>query len=398
MNAPTGSPFPRFPRLLFLAALLFAAFGPAAQAARVGLFLGSFDPPHAGIARMIGEARDRLRLESVFVLPVPEPVGRASVAPLRDRLAMLRLIGKEIPGFATLTEADLVAIASRRPENLFAALREDMALRRPDDEFFQIVGEDALAKLIAQRQLPTPDERRTLVVFPRQGVPTVRHPCLDKLEQRRQMIRLTVEIPDISGHELRLLLGDGCRPPDDRLPGVVHQYIRREGLYGMAPCSLTREEIDRFAPAGYLAKPVLLHGPTTDTSFVPAHAESLLGENATVAPETLRETVSEVPVALDELLEKGPFQVTVFQAPTTDSLDWLQTQGWRTFYGFVPPEGRDMPMLFFGRRGRDWHLFITGAYAQDRFLRLVRDLSERFRRFAIPTDRLTILVPVRTND
>jgi hypothetical protein len=50
-------------------------------------------------------------------------------------------------------------------------------------------------------------------------------------------------------------------------------------------------------------------------------------------------------------------------------------------------------MLFFGRRGREWHLFVTGVFAQDRFARLAADVLEQFRRFEIPQDRLTVMVP-----
>lgn len=85
--------------------------------------------------------------------------------------------------------------------------------------------------------------------------------------------------------------------------------------------------------------------------------------------------------------------MVLFQAPTTDSLDWLETQGWRTLHGYVPPEGEDWPMLFLGRRGADWTLFVTGVFVRDRFDRLAVDVRERFRRLEIPLDRLTLLVP-----
>ncbi len=381
-----------------VAVVAILAASPVAQAARIGLLLGTFDPPHLGIARMVGEARTRLGLDTVYVLPTPMPVDRPAVTLLRHRLAMLHLMAQDVGGLETLTEADLLAIASRRPHNLFAALREDLVRRHsPADEFFQIVGEDALPKLIARRQLPRPGERRTLVVFSRQGVSETRHPALDAAAKTGRLIRLTTAIPDLASRDLREVLRQGLEPTDAQLHPAVRAYIKREGLYGMPPAPITPEVIAGFAPAGYLAKPVLLHGPTTNTSFVPAHVESFLTDDP-AAPTPAGAPGSDVPVALTGLLTNHIVQVTVFQAPTTDALDWLQIEGWRALHGFVPSGVEDWPMLFLGRRGADWHLFITGFYAHNRFVRLIADLRELFRRTEIPFERLTVLVPYRPDN
>lgn len=383
-------------RSLLLTVFLLTVFLPSVQAARIGIFPGTFDPPHGGMVTMIEEAMSRLQLEKIYMLPVPEPVDRPHVSPLRHRLAMIRLLAGDINGLETLSEADLKAIASRNPHNLFEAMREAIRERGSEnDELFQIVGEDALTKLVARRQLPEKSERRTLVVYPREDVPENHAQVVKALETDGKLIRLGVRIPNLSGSDLRALLRRGVEPNNAEIPASVLAYIRREGLYSLPASPLTREALAGFEPDGYLAKPVLLHGPTTDTIFAPAHLESMLPLSA--AEGWGKVGCADFPAALATLLEKRAMQVVLFQSPTTDALDWLETQGWRTLYGYVPPEGDDRPMLFFGRQGSDWYLFITGLYLQERFSALVEEIWHQFSRYQIPSERLTVLVPVQAS-
>ncbi|HAE39359.1 MAG TPA: hypothetical protein DCG57_12080 [Candidatus Riflebacteria bacterium] len=384
----------RFAAIASLLVLLLSSSLPAFCAERIGLFLGTFDPPHQGIARMVEETKNRLDLATIYLMPTPQPVDRSEVTPVQHRLAMLQLMALSVSGITTLNEADLTAIVSRSPENLFAALREDVCNRHPDADLFQIVGEDAMPKLIARRQLPEANERRSLVVFPRHGVAVTRHPDLASLEKAGQLIRIDVEIPDLAGRELRAAFAQGRGPADRELSSAISNYIRREGLYGLQPAPLTREIIKRFDPGpAYRAQPVLLHSPSTDTSFVPAHLESFLGEMAgTVASDR---PAGDIPPALKSLLAKHVMQVTIFQSPTTDALDWLETQGWRTLHGFVPAGEADVPMLFFARQGADWQLFITGIFSQNRFLQLIADMQTLFSKTGVSAERLTILVPAQ---
>jgi|GEM_PF-6219827 len=82
----------KFAAAVSLLVLLLATALPAFCAERIGLFLGTFDPPHQGIARMIEEATRRLDLTTIYVMPTPEPVDRPEVTPVQHRLAMLQEI------------------------------------------------------------------------------------------------------------------------------------------------------------------------------------------------------------------------------------------------------------------------------------------------------------------
>ena len=363
---------------------------PIAQGAKIGLFLGTFDPPHPGIAQMVAEAQTQLDLELIYVLPTPTPVNRPEVSPVKHRLAMIRLMAQSIPGLVTLSEADMMLLSSRQPDNIFAAMREDIMSRRPaGDEICQIVGEDALQKLVAKNQLPQGAESRKLVVFPRHGVAQFKHPALDALKKEGKLIRLDTEIPNIASRDLRQMLNSGQKPSPDQLSRDILNYIYREGLYGLAPAQLTREEIKTLKLPGYIARPILLHNPSTESNFIPTHLESYLSSE----DNSNQQDCTAIPIALLDLIRKFRMQITILQAPVTDSLDWLETQGWRTFFGFLPEQNLELPMFFFGRNGESWNLFIAGVYAEKPCFNMVAQIYSFCDLNSIPTDCLSIMVP-----
>jgi nicotinate-nucleotide adenylyltransferase len=72
---------------------------------RIGIFGGTFDPPHVGHLILASEVRAELQLDRVlWVLTAvpPHKLGQ-DISPLEDRLAMLRLCLDQEPGFALST-------------------------------------------------------------------------------------------------------------------------------------------------------------------------------------------------------------------------------------------------------------------------------------------------------
>jgi nicotinate-nucleotide adenylyltransferase len=107
---------------------------------RVGVFGGTFDPPHLGHLAIAAWARDTLGLERVLFVPAGQPPhkrGRKRT-PARHRLAMIRLAVRGTPEFRVSTwELD------RRGPSFTIDTLEHLARTR-GTELHLIVGADSL--------------------------------------------------------------------------------------------------------------------------------------------------------------------------------------------------------------------------------------------------------------
>jgi len=70
--------------------------------ANIGLFGGTFDPIHLGHLKAVLEVKTRFSLETVFLIPASQPPHKRdrAIAPPADRLAMLEIAVKRVPGLA----------------------------------------------------------------------------------------------------------------------------------------------------------------------------------------------------------------------------------------------------------------------------------------------------------
>jgi nicotinate-nucleotide adenylyltransferase len=106
---------------------------------RVGIFGGTFDPPHVGHLLIAGWAREALALERVVFVPAGQPPhkrGRMLTA-ARHRLAMTRLAVRGNPAFRVAT----LELERRGPSFTVDTLR---AFARAGVELFLLVGADSL--------------------------------------------------------------------------------------------------------------------------------------------------------------------------------------------------------------------------------------------------------------
>jgi nicotinate-nucleotide adenylyltransferase len=110
------------------------------EGARLGLFGGTFDPPHVGHLVVAEWARERLELDRVLFIPAGEPPhkSRAAVSPAADRVAMTRLAVKGLPEF----EVSTVEIVRDGPSFTIDTVRE--LAGRPGTRAWLIVGADSL--------------------------------------------------------------------------------------------------------------------------------------------------------------------------------------------------------------------------------------------------------------
>lgn len=205
---------------------------------RLGLLGGTFDPVHRGHLAIAAAARDQLGLEKVLFVPAGLPWRKSGreIAPVEDRLAMLRLaIGGE-PKFELATME-----LEREGPTYTADTLEALRAERPGDDLFFIVGQDALVDLPNWVRPERIIELATLAVARR---PDVTQAEVEEAARRlpgllERVVWLDMPPLDISATEIRARVRRG-EAIDGLVPSPVTEYIWERGLY--------REEQDGGSP------------------------------------------------------------------------------------------------------------------------------------------------------
>jgi nicotinate-nucleotide adenylyltransferase len=204
-----------------------------AEAMRIGLLGGAFDPPHNAhleIARRVLRDRALERVDLLVSNQSPHARGKQSAASLKHRLAMARLA---VAGENGLGVEDCEA---RRPGKSYTVdtLRE-LRARQPADEFFFIVGGDMLADLPDWKEAR---EALALAEFVPVFRPGFEAGVLERLSPRlgdetvRRLRANVVHLPlmQISSSAIRAAVASG-ESISHWVPQAVEAYIRAWHLY-----------------------------------------------------------------------------------------------------------------------------------------------------------------------
>jgi len=190
---------------------------------RLGLFGGTFDPPHLGHLALAEWARERLRLDRVVFVPAGDPPHKRArtVTPAATRLAMteLAIAGRE--GF----EISRVELDRTGPSYTVDTLRT-LASERPHARWYLLIGEDSLAELSTWRDPATVVRLATPVVARRAGARS-RRPA--RVFGRR-VVWLDDFAFDVSSSDVRARVrrGGAIR---FLVPDVIERFIARRRLY-----------------------------------------------------------------------------------------------------------------------------------------------------------------------
>lgn len=191
---------------------------------RVGLFGGSFNPPHLGHLALAETVRDVFGFDRVLWIPARQPPHKpvGALVEARHRLQMTRLAVDDNPGFA-VSEIELERNGPSYTVDTLALLQQ----RRPAWTLHLIIGADSLAGLHTWRRPREILERAHLVVYPRADADLS---AVDPAVLER--VRF-VEAPllTLSSTDVRARCRDG-RSIRYLVPEAVRTYIAEQGLYG----------------------------------------------------------------------------------------------------------------------------------------------------------------------
>ena len=196
---------------------------------RIGLFGGTFDPPHLGHLILASEAQSQLELDRLLWVLTPEPPHKLdqTITPAEHRLAMVQLAIADNAAF------ELSHIELDRPGPHFTVdTIKLVAEENPEAEIVPIIGGDSL------NDLPKWHEPQQ-IVYACHWIGVMRRPHeqprLEELERELPGISSKVHYVDaplleIASREIRSRIAEG-RSVRYYLPANVYEYIEQHHLY-----------------------------------------------------------------------------------------------------------------------------------------------------------------------
>ncbi len=180
----------------------------------VGVFGGSFNPPHVGHVLATAYALSVARVERVVVVPVFRHPFSKELAPFEDRMAMCELAFEVLP---KVTVSDVERELGG--ESLTLRTVTHLAEVHPGWSLRLLIGSDVVPDLPKWHRWDRISEIAPPVVFERAGA---------TLRPDRALL------PEISSTDIRALFARGDTEDVDRVvPARVASYVRARGLYGV---------------------------------------------------------------------------------------------------------------------------------------------------------------------
>ena len=202
---------------------------------KVGIYGGTFDPPHLGHMRAAQAALALLELDELLFIPAKQPPHKdlsEQSAPAEHRLAMTELMADGLRD-SRVRVSDLEL--KREGKSYTAETLRQLRAARPEDEFFLLMGTDMFLTLQNWYEPQTIVDLATLVPFARTQSDSgelfeIQGTYLSEtFGAKVQAIQLPT-VTELSSTQVREGLADGSLA--DRLWLPVYGYILRHGLYG----------------------------------------------------------------------------------------------------------------------------------------------------------------------
>ncbi len=179
---------------------------------RIGLFGGSFNPPHVAHQLVCTLALSVGAMDEVWLVPCFHHAFDKELAPFDDRLAMCRFAAEPFGARVRVSDVEReLGEVSRTVATL-----EHLIGVHPDHSWVLVVGADILGEVNRWYAWDRIQQLAELYVVGRSGAAATDE----------------IELPDISSSDIRARLSRG-EDPTSLLPGRVLTYIHSKKLYPM---------------------------------------------------------------------------------------------------------------------------------------------------------------------
>jgi nicotinate-nucleotide adenylyltransferase len=188
---------------------------------KIGIFGGTFDPPHNGHLIAAQDACEALRLDRLLFIPAGKPSHKRdqAISPAAVRLEMLQAAVAGDDRFE-VSDLELRRDGLSYTADTLRQLRDIYS----EAEFYLLLGADQVRDLPTWYQPAEVARLARIVLISRAGV--------DAVPQVEPLIFTTVRITriDVSASDIRRRVADG-RPIRYLVPAAVETIIRNRGLY-----------------------------------------------------------------------------------------------------------------------------------------------------------------------
>lgn len=203
---------------------------------KIGIFGGTFNPPHKGHERIVNDFTKRLSLDKVFIIPDKRPVHKTweDLVPDEKRYEMCTLAFQSTEYEVSRMEID------RKTDSYTVLTLRELREKYPDDEFYLIIGSDMFLIFHKWYKYKEIMKNCTLCVASRKDEESLYKLRSYAFSQFKIYIKelegdgiiISPSEPfEVSSTELRNILSSGG-DASEYLNENVCEYIKDRGLYG----------------------------------------------------------------------------------------------------------------------------------------------------------------------
>lgn len=189
---------------------------------KIGIYGGSFNPPHLGHAFMVLATLATKDLDDIWVLPCADHPFKSDLAPFQDRMKMCRQT------FGHFFSVHVLGIEQHMPKPSYTAQTlKGLKEYCPDLDLHYIIGSDLAEEIPSWEHAENLSDLASFIIVPRQG-----HPLNDAPEElgSYSKVELGFDLPELSSTHLKRLMNRGASVQGFFDMGVL-QHIKSTDLY-----------------------------------------------------------------------------------------------------------------------------------------------------------------------
>ncbi len=197
---------------------------------KIGVFFGTFDPPHEGHRAAARKAMETLELDEVVFVPNPSPNHKLAPSPLDVRVGLLRKFVEQQPRMNAYVGPSGMLI-DRFGRDPFV---ERMVQTYGTHDVYQIIGEDSFEQLVRENAIHPKSNRKYYVV----ARPDEHHDGKIVVPDALREVVTVAEVPGgygLSSTLVRKIISEGGTPPASLIDAATWKFIEEQGLYRAKP-------------------------------------------------------------------------------------------------------------------------------------------------------------------